>query len=624
MIELLERAEELFPKKTVDKIELEGSEIIIYTKDREFFRTCEDSVRAAVQTLKKRIEVRAHDSLLDDQDATKKFIMENVPPEAGVKAVYFEPERCLVIIVAQKPGIVIGRGGELFKRIRSETFWVPRIERVPALNSDIVDGIRKMMHTETKFRKEFLNGVGKNIFGERKTNRDWIRIVGLGGWSEVGRSCMLVETPKSKILLDCGIKASASSIEDLLPIFATKEFDYSEIDAIVISHSHLDHLGAVPILYERGYSGPLYTTTPTLDLATLLWLDYIDVMQKSTSNPLYSATGVKESVKHAITLEYGEVSDVAPDIRLTFQPAGHILGSAIPHLHIGEGLHNIVYALDQKFARSNLLDQAYTNFQRVETLIIESTYGGRNDIMPRREELESELMNVVNKTMERGGIVLIPSFSVERAQEVMTILVNNGFSKPVYLDGMIWDANGIFTAYPEYLGRTMQSQIFRGNNPFLNPVFRRIASQADREKVWNEKECVIVSTSGMLNGGPVMQHLQHLAEDARNTLIFVGYQAEGSFGRRIQKGWKEISIGVGGGKSAAINLNMEVYTAEGLSAHSDRKQLLNFINHLSSKPNRVICVHGEPQKTVDLASSVNRIFRVDTLAPKNLEAIRLR
>ncbi len=128
----------------------------------------------------------------------------------------------------------------------------------------------------------------------------------------------------------------------------------------------------------------------------------------------------------------------------------------------------------------------------------------------------------------------------------------------------------------------------------------------------------------MLNGGPVMQHLQHLAEDPKNTLIFVGYQAEGSFGRRIQKGWKEISVNVGNGKSTAISLNMEVYTAEGLSAHSDRKQLLNFVNHLSSKPNKVICVHGEPQKTVELANSINRIFRVETYAPKNLETIRLK
>ncbi len=624
MLPILEKVKDLLPSKVAAKLELEGSEIILYTKSKEFFRNSEETVRELVGQVKKRIEIRADSSILSDQEYTKKFILDSVPPEAGVKNVYFEPERSLVIILSHKPGMVIGRGGELFKKIKGETLWSPRIERIPAINSDIVDGIRKMMHTETKFRKDFLNDVGESIFGERKAKRDWIRIVGLGGWQEVGRSCTLVETPKSKVVIDCGIKASATNLDDLLPIFGAKEFDYTEIDAIIISHSHLDHMGAVPILYERGFSGPLYMTTPTLDLATLLWLDYIDVMQKNSGTALFTATGVKEAVKHAITLDYGEVSDVAPDIRLTFQSSGHILGSASPHLHVGEGMHNLVYALDQKYSRTNLLDPAYTNFQRVETLIIESTYGAIDDIMPRREETERELMNIVNKTMQRKGVVLIPSFSVERAQELMAILVNNGFQNPVYLDGMIWDANGIFTAYPEYLSRYVQKDIFGGSSPFLDPIFKRVAAQADREKIWNEKECVIISTSGMLNGGPVIQHLQNLAEDQNNTLIFVGYQAEGTFGRRIQKGWKEIPIDLGGGRKATINLNMEIYTADGLSAHSDRKQLLNFIGHMPSRPNRVVCVHGEPHKTVELANSIKRIFNIEARAPKNLESIRLR
>ncbi len=624
MIEILKKTEDLLPKKVVKKTELEGSEIIVYTKNKDFFRNCDQDVRLVVSSLKKRVEIRADNTVLLDQDEAKRFVLENVPKEAGVKAVYFEPERSIMIIAAQKPGLVIGKGGELFKKIKSETFWSPRIERVPAVDSNIVDGIRKMIHTETKFRKNFLNKVGKSIFGGRKAARNWIRIIGLGGWGEVGRSCTIVETPKSKILIDCGVKASATNTEDLIPIFNVKEFDYNEIDCIIISHSHLDHIGAVPILYERGYDGPLYVTTPTLDLATLLWLDFIDVMQKGTTTPLFTATGVKEAVKRAITLEYGEVSDVAPDIRLTFQPSGHILGSAITHLHIGEGLHNLVYALDQKFSRTNLLDQSFTNFQRVETLMIESTYGSRNDIMPRREESERQFMDVINKTIERKGVVLIPSFSVERAQELMAILVNNNFQRPVYLDGMIWDTNGIFTAYPEYLGRDIQRRIFRGENPFLNPMFKRIASQKDREKVWDEKECVIISTSGMLNGGPILQHLQHLAEDPKNTLVFVGYQVEGSMGRRIQKGWKEIQITLANGKSQAVNLNMDIQTIEGLSGHSDRKQLLNFISHLPSRPNKVICIHGEMHKAEDLANSIRHIFRIDAYAPKNLEAIRLK
>ena len=622
-MEILEKVKALLPAEAISRIELEGSEIIVYTKDRDFFKNYGDVIKSAVEEIKKRIEVRPDSNLTLDQEFTKKKIMEIVPEDAKVKNIYFEPERSLVIIAAEKPGLVIGKGGETFKQIRNETFWVPRIERIPAIKSDIVEGIRKVIHNQVKFRKKFLNQIGKNIFSERKEQRNWIRIIGLGGWREVGRSSALVETPKSKVLVDCGVNVGGSN-SGVYPILNTKEFDYNELDAIIISHAHLDHVGFVPALFEYGYSGPVYMTTPTLDLATLLWLDYIDVMQKSVNTPLYTAKGVKEAVKHTITLEYGEVSDVAPDVRLTFQNAGHILGSALVHLHIGEGLHNIVFAFDQKFGRTNLLDPAFTNFQRIETLLIESTYGSASDVMPSREEVENQLMDVINRTMERNGICLIPSFSVERAQEVMAILVKNNFQYPVFIDGMIWDANGIFTAYPEYLSRSMQRQIFNGEDPFLNPMFKRIASKQDREKSWEEKPCVIVSTSGMLIGGPVLEHLKQLAEDPKNTLIFVGYQAEGTMGRRIQKGWREIPIKTENGKTTTIKLQMEVYTAEGLSAHSDYRQLLSYIGHLRSRPNKVIVVHGENSKAVEFARAVHRFFRIESIAPRNLEAIRLK
>jgi len=622
-MEILEKVKNLLPSGVVSRIELEGSEIIVYTKDREFFRTHEDVVRSVVEQIKKRIEIRPDIELMLDEEKTKEKILEIVPKDANIKDIYFEPERSIVIIAAEKPGLVIGKGGETFRKIRSETFWVPRIERVPPIKSDIIEGIRKVLHTEVKFRKEFLNEIGKNIFSERKTPRDWIRVIGFGACREVGRSCFLVETPKSKILIDCGVNVGGSN-SGVYPILTTKEFDYTELDAIVVSHSHLDHLGFVPALYERGFSGPLYLTTPTIDLATLLWLDYIDVMQRSGIEPFFTVKGVKEAVKRSVALEYGEVSDIAPDVRLTFQNAGHILGSALIHLHIGEGLHNIVYASDIKYGRTTLLDPAFTNFQRVETLIIESTYGGTNDIMPPRQEAEQQLVDVINRTMERGGACLIPSFAVERAQDVMAILVENNFQYPVFIDGMIWDATGIYTAYPEYLSHSMQRKIFSGQDPFKSEIFKRVASAPDREKVIDQKPCVIISTSGMLTGGPAMNYLQWLAEDPKSTLIFVGYQSEGTFGRRIQKGWKEIPVKLENGKMTTVNLNMEVVTIDGLSGHSDRNQLLSYINRLSTKPSKIIVVHGENQKAIDLAKAIHKFFRIETVAPKNLESIRLR
>jgi len=584
-MEILEKVKSSLSKDVVDRVELEGCEIVVY------------------------------------EDA-KKIIMGIIPEDAKVKDIKFEPERSLVIITAEKPGLVIGRGGETFKKIKEKTLWVPRIERVPEITSKIVRSIRNLLFTETKWRKTFLKKIGKNIFTERETNRDWVRMICLGGWREVGRSCFLIETPKSKLLVECGVNVGGSN-QNRFPYLQVKEFDPSELDGIIVSHPHLDHCGMVPYLYEYGYDGPIYCTTPCLDLLTMLCLDYIDVLQRNGVQPPFTAKGVKEAVKHSITLDYDEVSDVGPDVRLTFQQAAHLLGSAQVHLHIGQGLHNIVYTGDLKFGGTRLFDPAFTNFQRIETLIIESTYGGPEDIMPHRHESEQQLMNIIEKTMERKGQVIIPSFAVGRAQEVMAILAGSKFEYPVFIDGMIWDATAIHTAYPEYLSRDMEREIFRGENPFMSEIFNRIKSSQEREKAWDEKPSVIISTSGMLSGGPVMEHLKALGEDKNNTLIFVGYQGEGTMGRRIQKGWKEIPLTVEG-KTKTMKLELEVETIEGLSGHSDKNQLINFVHRLNSKPERILICHGDNTKPVNLARTLHKLFRVETAAPKNLETVRLR
>jgi len=621
-MEILEKVKASLPKDVVDRVELEGCEIVVYTKDKFFFLDASEQVKSTVQELKKRIEVRPDSTLSLPPEDAKKKIMEIISTEAKVTGVRFEPGRSLVIITAEKPGIVIGKGGETFKKIKEETLWVPRIERVPEITSNIVRSIRSLLFTETKWRKTFLKKVGNSIFSERITTRDWVRLICLGGYREVGRSCTLVETPKSKLIMDCGVNVGGSD-SGRFPYLQVKEFDPTEIDGIIISHPHLDHCGMVPYLYEYGYEGPFYCTTPCLDLFTMLCLDYIDVLQRNGVQPPFTAKGVKEAVKHSITLEYDEVSDVGPDVRLTFQQAGHLLGSSLVHLHIGQGLHNIVYTGDLKFGRTRLFDSAFTNFQRVETLITESTYGGAEDVMPPREESEKQLLDIVNKTMERNGQVLIPSFAVGRAQEVMVILSENKFQYPVFIDGMIWDATAIHTAYPEYMSNEMERRIFQGENPLLNEIFKQVKSSQEREKVWDEKPSVIISTSGMLTGGPAIEHLKVLGEKKENTLIFVGYQGEGTMGRRIQKGWKEIPLNIEG-KTHTMKLDLEIATIEGLSGHSDRNQLINYVRRLRSKPEKIIVTHGDNTKPLNLARTLHNFFRVETLAPKNLEAIRLR
>ncbi|MCK4824079.1 beta-CASP ribonuclease aCPSF1, partial [bacterium] len=428
-------------------------------------------------------------------------------------------------IESQKPGMVIGKGGETFKKIKSDTLWLPKIERAPAIESPIVRAVRNLLHTEIDYRKKFLNSIGQKINAPSKLDdksERWIRLSCLGSCREVGRSCFLVQTPESRILLDCGVNVA----NDTFPYLDVPEFDIDKLDAVVLSHPHLDHCGYIPWLYENGYKGPLYCTPPARDLMVLLCLDYIDIAHREGKKVPYSKRSIENVVKHTIAMNYGEVSDLTPDVRLTLQPAGHLLGSSLIHLHVGEGLHNLLYTADSKFAPSKLFGPAHTHFQRVESMIIESTYGGAQDIKPTTREAEEKLMDAINRTMKLGGKVLVPSFAVGRAQEVMAILAANDFKHQVWMEGMVWDATAIHTAYPEYLSQYLQRQIFHhGKNPFIADFFKRVAPKERDEIIGLSEPGVVIATSGMLIGGPAIEYLKAFSQDKKNSLLFVGYQA---------------------------------------------------------------------------------------------------
>ncbi len=619
---ILKELEKKLPQDaSITEVKFEGSEIVLYTKNKDFFRTSENTVRSIVKELKKRVEVRPDLTITMDTEKAKKEIEKIVPEDAGIKAIYFEPELGKVVIESQKPGLVIGKGGETFRKIKEKTFWLPKIERAPAINSDIVRAVRNLLHSEIDYRKKFLNKIGMKINEklEIDRNKEWIRMSTLGGFRQVGRSCILVQTNNSSVMLDCGVDVS----NDVGPYLDAPEFDMEKLDAIILSHAHLDHCGHIPWLYDKGYTGPLYCTPPTRDLSTLLCLDYIDVCQKN-GKETYPKKAVEKMVKHSISLDYGEVSDITQDMRLTFQPSAHLLGSSLTHLHVGEGLHNILYTGDLKYAPSRLFDPASTDFQRVETLVIETTYGSAKDRWGSRRESEERILSLIDTVMKRGGKVLIPSFAVGRGQEIMAILAQNNFQYPVYLEGMIWDATAIHTAYPEYMSRQVQRDIFhRGKNPFTAELFRKVAPKERNDIIDDGKPGVVVATSGMLIGGPAIEYLKAFAHDKKNMIIFVGYQAEGTPGRRIQKGWREVPI-YGEGRTQTLRLELDIETVSGLSGHGDRRELMNFIHHLPSRPERIITGHGENAKCLEFARDAHKNFRSETIAPKNLEAIRLK
>ncbi|MEW6063077.1 MAG: LAGLIDADG family homing endonuclease [Nanoarchaeota archaeon] len=1145
MANILDEIMKFIPNKDdISDSYFEGANIILYTKNKNFFISNNGMIRDIVNSIKKRVELRCDPSILESEEKTKKIIEELIPAEAGLGEIIFDKQRSIVIIEADKPGLVIGKGGGLLKEIRQKTFWVPVIRRNPPIRSQIIENIRKVLYENNDYRKKFLHNIGKRIYDGwiREKKHEWVRITFLGGAREVGRSCLFLQTPESRILLDCGFNVAASG-ENAYPYLDVPEFNIKELDAIILCHPHIDHCGFLNYLYKYGFKGPTYCTEPTRDVSALLALDLLGLAHKEAKKALYSSTDIKDFVKHSVCLDYGEVTDITPDVRLTFYNAGHNIGcvkgdtmivlqdgsikpiseivtnpnptpviamsltndltikpaigtafkreyygdlykvktncgsvivtkehpffvlkdsqvknkkakdllnndyiavpskiniagerqrldknfikgkaknslhikipnntnskvvrvigyllgdgcrlsykkrtskyltitdkninnlkryasvtkevfnvkpkivkrkcrksysiiinstelvnfldknflnilvrspnrkipqiickttnkeissflgglfdaegsiskdnieinmtskdiiekvkilllrfgiisqqsskkqsgkgkhrvyrlfitekesinkfykniilfddnkkaklsnllkkkgatyyskrglpniseeikyvrkllrldrkdfnlsikhyesgyhkisnfgldnilnifekrlmefknlkenldkysvefikeklnaslyelgnalnltaqrvhymikknkenkkirdvflqiinkaikdfklfynlnffktllrsdirwekikikkmnnkfkrvydlsipayrsfitngilshnSSMAHLHIGNGLHNLLYTSDMNYELTNLLSPAATKFPRLETLIIESTYGHREDVFPTRKECDDYLISLIKKTIENGGKVLLPVLGVGRSQEILLILeraIREGRlnKMPIFIQGMVWDVTAIHTAYPEFFNSKVKKDIFhKDQNPFLADVFKRIVGKKEMMQVINEEgPCVIVATSGMLTGGASLEYFKHLAENPKNILVLTCYQGQGSLGRRLEDGEREI---MDNETKTMIKVRMGVYIIKGFSGHSNYQQLINFVGRLDPRPKKVLCNHGESSKCIELASAIHKIFRIETSAPKNLEVIRLK
>ena len=618
------------PKEAeVTRIEYEGSTLAVYTKRPEVLVEQSSVIANIVNVIRKRIVIRSDPSVRVQEAEAEKVARDIIPPEAEVTDINFDPSLGEIIIEAKKPGLVIGKNGAVLQEIIRRTKWRPHVLRSPPLKSKIITHMRHYLHSESKERERILRTIGERIFRPKAYDVGDVRITALGGVQEVGRSALLLQTRESSILLDCGVNPGSTRPFEAFPRLDNPAFELESLDAVVISHAHLDHCGLVPFLYKYGYDGPVYCSAPTSNMMTLLQLDYLDVASKQGVTPYYDQKDVRECVLHTLPLRYGVVTDIAPDVRLTLHNAGHILGSSMVHLHIGEGLHNVVYTGDYKYSRTMLLEAATTEFPRVETVITESTYGGADDIMPSRVEAEERLTSLVNGTLERKGKVLIPVPAVGRAQEIMLVLdgyMRRGLMKeaPVFIEGMISEATAIHTAYPEYLGREVRNSILHdGVNPFQSDYFTIVEHPSVRQEIVEGEPCIIMATSGMLEGGPVIEYFKSLADNENNSIIFVSYQIEGTMGRRVQKGLNEVAVMTPEGKMDVVKVRLRCESIEGFSGHSDRRQIFNYVTHLQPKPERVVVVHGERAKCLSMANFIERRCEVQTLVPSVLETFRL-
>ena len=620
------------PKEAnINKIDYEGPRIAIYTKTPRYLLENTTIISNLVNVIKKRIVIRTDKSIRKNEDDVRKIISESVPKDANLQAIFFDTTTGEVTIEVKRPWLC-QRNVEEFNHaeMAEKTGWKIRVRKSTNRQSSTIQKINYQLKASATDRAKHLKQIGEEIFRPRLTQKSEVSLLTLGGFGQVGRSCMLLSTSDSKVLIDCGINPGARSPDEAFPRLDWANITLDELDAVVIGHAHFDHTGFLPVLLKYGYKGPIYCTEPTLPMMNLIQLDSIKVTAAQGKMPIYSERDVFQVMRQTITLPYGVVTDISPDIKLVLSNAGHILGSATCHFHVGNGDHNFVYTGDIKYGKSMLLESAYTNYPRVETLLIESTYGAKEDIQPSREEVEAAFIASVNSVLKNRGKVLIPIPAVGRAQELMMVIdkyMKSGelTEAPVFMEGMIQEATSIHESFPEYLVRELKQKILEtDDNPFDSEYFTNIEHPNDRDEPLRDGlPCIIIATSGMLEGGPVLDYFRNIAPHKQNKILFVSYQVNGTLGRRVMDGGRQVSILGKGGKIEVIAINCSTERLDGFSGHSDYNQLMGFVQKLRPKLRRVLVNHGEKRKSENLSMSIRRMYRVTSHYPQIQEAIKL-
>ena len=550
--EIKNKIRKIVPEGTEYDVDLEAGSISVITKDPASFGGAggQSLTVKIAKAIRRRVVIRPHPDLLSSESEVNDAVSRIMPEEALIRRIWLDPALSEVTIEADDPKSAVGQKGANIQQLRNEIGWLVNVVRAPARESRTQTDIRRFRKELADERKTLLRKFGTRIYRPQRPGPSWVRVTALGSYREVGRAMHLVTTNESKVLVDCGAKPTNNRTE-VQPFFAAPEMlPLDNIDAVVITHAHVDHIGMLPVLFRYGYKGPVYCTQPTRDLMTLLQMDYIKVAQAEGNEAPYSKSDIQECIKHVVDVNWGEKTDIAPDIKITMENAGHILGSSSVYMQIGEGRteHKLLFSGDIKYEKSWLFDAATVRFNKVDTLVIESTYGGPQSIQPTRQQATQDLQDLIIDTLSRKGKIFCPVFAVGRSQEVMMAIDELFKSEKVtpvtvWLDGMISEATAIHTSHPNYLNKDLRGKMLRGGseNPFNSKWFRQVESREQRESILlDPTPCIVLATSGMMTGGPIVEYFKYWAPEPGNTLCFVGYQASGTLGRRLQDGHSQV------------------------------------------------------------------------------------
>lgn len=456
-----------------------------------------------------------------------------------------------------------------------------------------------------------------------------MNIAFLGAARNVTGFMFLLTVNGSRILLECGLfqghRQEAFERNRNLP------FDATAVDAMVLSHAHIDHSGNIPNLVRAGFQGNIHCTFATRDLCSIMPRDSAYIMESDVGylnkkrarrgepplEPIYTIADATRSLNNFVSMDYGRTAWIGPGVQLTFYDAGHILGSSLCVLDVQEGewRYRLLFTGDLGREEMPILCDPEV-VPDVDYLITESTYGAR--LHGTAEDAESELERVVNETYARGGKVIIPAFSVGRTQEVVYALHRLTLSKriphlPVFVDSpLAINATEVFRLHPEYYDAETHAFVLEHRDPFgfseLNYLRR-----AEESKALNDRHdpMVIISASGMCEAGRILHHLRNNIGSSRNTVLFVGFQAEHTLGRRILEGEETVSI-----FGERYRLKARVESIDGYSAHADRDELLKYMGKLEPRRiKRAYLVHGEEEAARSLAKGLEEIGVQETVVP---------
>ncbi len=469
-----------------------------------------------------------------------------------------------------------------------------------------------------------------------------MKISFLGAAKIVTGSNFLIETKNTKFLIDCGMFQGSKPINRMN--YEPFSFNPKEIDFMVLSHAHIDHSGRIPKLIKEGFKGDIYSTKATADLCSIMLPDsgHIQEMENEWDNrkrrrsgeklrePLYTVKEAEESLRYFKSVLYDQKIELNEEVTLRFRDGGHILGSSIIELWIKEDNRETKLVFSGDLGRKDrpILKDPYL-IDEADYLIMESTYGNR--LHSPSEDDTKKLISIINTTVKRGGNVVIPSFAVERAQDIIYEL-NKYYTKytktedqdflsvPVYVDSPLTvSATEIFLRNPDCFDEDTLNLIKIGNNPldFHNLKFTRTVEESRQLNISKESK-VIISASGMCTAGRIKHHLKHNLWRKESTIVFVGYQANGTLGRRIKEGEKVVKI-----FGEEIQVNAEICSLEGFSGHADREGIIQWIKSFKNKPQKIFVVHGEEEATEEISRKIEEELNIVTHIPELGESLSI-